>query len=122
MHPFHRLAELIEDWQYLIRQDGIKSALPNRGREIARLPYRHLKFIILARLLAEPLPELQPKIPLEIHHFETFRPGAGASHRPTFGSQAVRAAAGRRAARPGCIPPGPDRRLCLGMHPLWIGN
>ena len=71
MHPFHRLAELIEDWQYLTRQDGIKSALPIVAREIARLPYRHLQFIILTRLLAEPLSELQPKIPLEIHQFET---------------------------------------------------
>lgn len=71
MHPFHRLAELIEDWQFLIRQDGIKSALPIVAREFAWLPYRHLEFIILARLLAEPLPEMQPKIPIEIHPFET---------------------------------------------------
>ena len=70
MHPFHRLDELTEDWQFLIHRDGIKSALPEVAKEIARLPFRHLRFHILARSLAEPLPDLQPKIPLEIHPFE----------------------------------------------------
>lgn len=70
MHPYHRLAELIEDWQFLIRQDGIRSSLPTVAREIAWLPYRHLEFVILARSLSEPLPEMQPKILLEIHPFQ----------------------------------------------------
>jgi len=73
VHLIHRFSELIEDWQTLIRQDGPKSALPLVAREIAQLPYRHLHFIILARTLAEPLPAMQPKIPLEIRPF-------GASH------------------------------------------
>lgn len=70
MHPFHRLAELTEDWQFLIRRDGVHSALPAVTLEIARLPYRHLRFRILACSLFEPLPELQPKIPLDIYPFE----------------------------------------------------
>ena len=70
MHPFHRLAEFGEDWQYLTHQDGIISTLPIVARDIVRLPYRHLKFIILARSLAESLLKMQPKIPLETHRFE----------------------------------------------------
>jgi GNAT superfamily N-acetyltransferase len=69
VHPFRRLAELIEDWKYLIRRDG-KSALPAVGLEIARLPYRHRRFLIVARSLTEPLPDLTPKIELEIRLFE----------------------------------------------------
>lgn len=71
MHPFHRLVELIEDWQYLIRKDGIKSSLRMITLDIAQLPYRHLNFFILARPLGKSLPEIQPKIPLEIRPFET---------------------------------------------------
>lgn len=66
MQPINRLAELIEDWMYLIRRNDLKSALPAAGLEIARLPYRHLRFLVIARALTEPLPDLQPKIALEI--------------------------------------------------------
>lgn len=65
-----RLAELIEDWHYLIQRDGWRSALPIIGQEIATLPYRRLQFVVVARSLLEPLPELQPKIALEIRQFE----------------------------------------------------
>ena len=71
MHPFHRLSEFIEDWQSLIRKDGIVSALPTITLDISRLPYRHLNFLILTRSLAEPLPEIQQKFPFEIYQFET---------------------------------------------------
>jgi GNAT superfamily N-acetyltransferase len=70
MQKTNRLAELVEDWQFLIKRDGIKLALPNIGNELARLPYRHLRFFIIARSLIEPLPDLPPKIPLEIRPFE----------------------------------------------------
>ena len=66
MQPFDRLVELTEDWSYLIQRDGVKSALPIVGLEIARLPYRRLRFLIVACPLAAPLPELYPRIPLEI--------------------------------------------------------
>jgi len=61
---------LTEDWSYLIRRDGARSALPAVGLEIARLPYRHLIFLTVACPLAAPLPDLQPKLPLEIRPFE----------------------------------------------------
>ena len=70
LQPFDRLSELIEDWSYLIRRDGARSAVPAVGLEMARLPYRHLRFLIVARLLTEALPDLQPKLPLEIRPFE----------------------------------------------------
>jgi GNAT superfamily N-acetyltransferase len=70
MNPIKRLSELVEDWYFLIQRDGLKSAIPVVGLDIARLPYRHLSFLILARSLVEPLPELQPKMPLEIRPFE----------------------------------------------------
>lgn len=70
MNPTNRLAELIEDWKYLIRRDGLGSALPAIGLEIAGLPYRHLKFLVIRRSLCEPFPDLSPKIALEIRPFE----------------------------------------------------
>jgi GNAT superfamily N-acetyltransferase len=70
MQKINRLAELVEDWQFLIKRDGIKLALPSIGNELARLPYRHLKFLIIERSLNTPLPDLPPKIALEIRPFE----------------------------------------------------
>jgi GNAT superfamily N-acetyltransferase len=70
MRPLDRLSELMEDWSYLIRRGGARSAWPAMGVEIARLPYRHLRFLIVACSLTAPLPDLQPKIPLAIRPFE----------------------------------------------------
>lgn len=70
MNLTSRLAELMEDWKVMIGRDGVRLALPNIGQEIARLPYRHLRFLVLARLLSEPFPDLQPRIPLVIRLFE----------------------------------------------------
>jgi GNAT superfamily N-acetyltransferase len=69
MQPIIRLAELIEDWKYLIRRDGLISAVPQVALEVSRLPYRHLKLMILARSLDESLPDLQPKMTLKIRPF-----------------------------------------------------
>jgi GNAT superfamily N-acetyltransferase len=65
-----RLAELTQDWNYMLRRDGWRSTLPAVWREVASLPYRHSQFVIVARSLEEPLPDLQPKIELEIRLFE----------------------------------------------------
>lgn len=66
----NRLAELIKDWSYLIQRDGWRSTLPTFWQEVAGLPYRHAQFIVVARSLEEPLPDLKPKIELEIRLFE----------------------------------------------------
>jgi GNAT superfamily N-acetyltransferase len=70
MKPTSRLAELMEDWMVMLRRDGLRAALPAIGLEIARLPYRHLRFFIIARSLKEPLPDIQPRIALVIRPFE----------------------------------------------------
>jgi GNAT superfamily N-acetyltransferase len=66
----NRLAELIEDWSYLIRRDGSWAATPEVIQAIVTLPYRRMRFVVVARSLLEPLPDLQPKIALEIREFE----------------------------------------------------
>jgi GNAT superfamily N-acetyltransferase len=70
MNPVKRLAELIEDWQYLAKRDGLKSAIPVVAVDIIQLPYRHLNFEIFARALNEPLPELMSKMPYLIRPFK----------------------------------------------------
>lgn len=70
MKPSQRLNELIEDWNYLFRREGVLSAFPIVCLEIARLPYRHIKFFVLERLLTEPLPDLPSRIDLEIRPFD----------------------------------------------------
>ena len=65
-----RLAELTEDWRYVIRRDGWKAVWCAVGQEIMALPYKHSQFVIVARSLLEPLPDMQPKIDLEIRPFE----------------------------------------------------
>ncbi len=70
MQPLGRLSEFMLDWKYLIQRDGVKSALPAIGVDLARLPYRHLRFLVVGRSLTEPLPELYPALPLEIRPLE----------------------------------------------------
>jgi GNAT superfamily N-acetyltransferase len=69
MHWTGRLAEIFQDWFFLMRRDGRGAALSAVRRELIRLPYRHLIFTVVARTLPEPLPDLQPKIALEIRDF-----------------------------------------------------
>lgn len=70
MKALSRLVELMEDWKFLLRRDGFQSALTAAILDVARLPYRHLRFIVLARSLVEPFPNFRPKIGLEIRPFE----------------------------------------------------
>jgi GNAT superfamily N-acetyltransferase len=65
-----RFTELVDDWSYLSQRDGWRATLPLIGQEAARLPYRRLRFAVPARSLLEPLPDLQPKIALEIRVFQ----------------------------------------------------
>ena len=70
MRLFQRLLDLIKDWNYLLHRDGFWSVIPLIGQEIARLPFRHLKFFVFERSLIETIPTLDPKIFLEIRNFE----------------------------------------------------
>jgi RimJ/RimL family protein N-acetyltransferase len=69
MKPVIRFIELIEDWNFLTHHAGFISTLPLVSLEIARLPYRHLKFLIFARSLDDPISDPEPKMPLEIRPF-----------------------------------------------------
>lgn len=84
MRTFRRLHEFLEDWQYLLHREGMRTALPTIGRELSWLPYRRIRFHILACAINQPQPRLQPKIDLEIlpfdaSHLELVR----AIHRPS---------------------------------------
>lgn len=70
MKGFTRLLELLEDWNALFKRDGWQKTLPTVMKEIAHLPYLHLRFAVLARSLLEPLPDLPAKIPIEIREFQ----------------------------------------------------
>jgi GNAT superfamily N-acetyltransferase len=64
-----RLAELGQDWVHLVRRCGWRLALPRIGRDLAGLPYRRIRFLVLARPLLEPVAAFQPKTPLQIREF-----------------------------------------------------
>jgi GNAT superfamily N-acetyltransferase len=64
-----RFFELAEDWCYYLRRDGFLRALPHVGLEVARLPLRRLNYLLVTRLLSEPLPDLRPRLELEIRPF-----------------------------------------------------
>jgi RimJ/RimL family protein N-acetyltransferase len=70
MKPIIRLSELTEDWKYVTRRDGFMSSMSLVLTDIVRLPYRHLRFYILARSLLEPFSDYQPKANLQIRPFE----------------------------------------------------
>lgn len=70
MNSLIRLSELIEDWQYLLKRNGIISAIYPIAREITQLPYRHLEYLLYSRLLDDTLPNLPPKMALVIRKFE----------------------------------------------------
>ncbi len=70
MGPINRLAELAEDWRYFTERDGLKSSLPLIVSDLVRLPYRHLKFFVIACSLLDPFPNWQPQIELFIRPLE----------------------------------------------------
>jgi GNAT superfamily N-acetyltransferase len=70
MQSFTRLVELSEDWRNLIQRDGWRATWAALWQEFRRLPYQHTRLVVVARSLLEPVPNLLPKIALEIHPFE----------------------------------------------------
>jgi len=60
----------LQDWTYWAERDGWRTALVNAILDMGSLPYRHTRFLVVARSLSEPLPDLRPKIMLEIRPFE----------------------------------------------------
>lgn len=70
MSAISRLSELTEDWKYFTERSGLISSIAVIATDLARLPYRHLRFFILGRSLSEPFPDWQPKTGLVISPFE----------------------------------------------------
>ncbi len=66
----NRISEFAEDWKYFTERYGLRSSLPLIVSDIARLPYRHIKFVVMERQLHHPLPDWQSKIQLFIRTFE----------------------------------------------------
>lgn len=69
MSWWQRFAEVWSDWRLLVQRDGWRAAWPHVRQEALTLPYRRLEYLVLARSLAEPLPPVQAKVPLEIRPF-----------------------------------------------------
>jgi len=65
-----RLGELAEDWAFFLHRDGWKfPTLCSIAREMAQLPYRHIRFVVVARSLWASLPDVEPKMTLDIRPF-----------------------------------------------------
>ena len=66
----NRLAEFSEDWKYIAKRNGFKESMPLIISDLTRLPYRHLKFVVLGRSLIDPFPERELREKLSIRAFE----------------------------------------------------
>jgi GNAT superfamily N-acetyltransferase len=65
----NRLSEFMEDWAAFTKHEGFRSSLALIRTDLLSLPYRRLKFVIVASSLLAPLPNWQPKIPVVIRQF-----------------------------------------------------
>jgi GNAT superfamily N-acetyltransferase len=70
MQVQHRFIEIIEDWSHLVRREGFAASMRRILTDAARLPYRRLHFVILARSLLDPIPDVPPVVGLSIRVFE----------------------------------------------------
>ena len=64
-----RIAELIEDWIHSYRLNGQLLRPSELVRELARLCYQHIDYIVLQRSLLSPFPEIPARIPIDIRDF-----------------------------------------------------
>ncbi|MEW6443897.1 MAG: GNAT family N-acetyltransferase [bacterium] len=64
-----RVTDLAADWRFVHLSRGWKPGLSWLGRQLAMLPYRQLRFFVLSRSLAEPMPEPAQKIALKVRPF-----------------------------------------------------
>lgn len=56
--PYDRLAQLVEDWKYYFKRKSLKQAVRMMAKEALQLPCRHIRYLIIARSLLDPFPEL----------------------------------------------------------------
>jgi len=69
MQRIGRLAELTEDWNFIAQYDGRGTAIHAILRKLIGFLYQRRQFIVMARSLLEPLPDINPNIDLEIRPF-----------------------------------------------------
>lgn len=70
MQIAQRLFEITSDWKTLTKRVGLRSSLRTIAEDLVHLPYRHLHFILFARSLDEPFPDLPASSSLTIRPFE----------------------------------------------------
>jgi len=70
MQRLERFVELIDDWSYIAQHEGRSSSLLAMLKKMTGLLYHRNQFVVMACSLLEPLPDLRPKIELEIRAFE----------------------------------------------------
>ena len=70
MQRLNRFTELTEDWSFIAQHDGWSPAVSAISTKLLSLLYQRRQFIVIARSLLTPLPDLQPKIDLEIRPFK----------------------------------------------------
>lgn len=65
----NRMAEMVQDWRFLIRRDGWRAAWPTIFQEMIILPYRRIEFVVVAYPLTNPIPEARAKAQVEVRPF-----------------------------------------------------
>ncbi|MFP4393669.1 MAG: N-acetyltransferase family protein [Anaerolineales bacterium] len=65
----NRFSIIWQDWRWRVRRDGWRAAWPHIRQEALTLPYRRIKFAVVARSLAHPLPETRPKAAITVRPF-----------------------------------------------------
>jgi len=68
-HWLRRCVEVVGDWIFLIRRDGWKSSRSRIVKELGHLPYRKMHYLVLARSLADSIPEFPVKRAIAIRSF-----------------------------------------------------
>jgi GNAT superfamily N-acetyltransferase len=68
--PDDRLAQLIEDWKSYFKRKTLKQAVRMVAKEALQLPCRHIHYLIIARSLLDPFPELTTDPHLAVRKFD----------------------------------------------------
>jgi len=65
----NRIRELVQDWRFLIRRDGWRGTWRKIAQDALALPYRRIEFVVVARSLAQLLPEVRAKASITVQPF-----------------------------------------------------
>ena len=65
----NRFSIIWQDWRWRVQRDGWRAAWPHIRQEALTLPYRRIKFVVVARSLAQPLPDTRAKASITLRPF-----------------------------------------------------